>query len=527
MATATGEFTLDFSGLANTNDYDNPDFAERNGMTAIISSESLRSNFNVDAYYSYTAVLPNQSSFEVKGETLQSSSQFGDQVGVGAINTSGNGYLYWINGNQHRIYKVNAFVLEQLGNTENLTHASLAVVSLLYEFSAGTVTLTAKINGVDQILVREDSTSPYNGDLEATWYFNHDNSNLGGFRSIAADGISSVSIVSINSGNGVRAGSVGNTLVTSGDFTPTSGTIAGIAVTSLSGTYPNFTFSMPAVIDETVHPFYGDKQAVFTDGSDSPELTTPYLPKAGYDYVTLSGVLDTTINGVIYEFIPEAEVGDQIAFPSPEVEITSNGSGSTIESGTFELEHISQSDNTLRFFDLIVGELEEDDTTPDAFTFLAVNNVELSTVTESNSISVLGVTDGIDIPISITGGEYQVNSGSWVSTSGNVQLNASVKVRATSSSNYSSTTQTVITIGGVQSIFSVTTKAETPTLMDSEITIAGGLASKISIAAQVNSRAKLSYIADSTAANITDFVTDLNELLAAMRTANWFEEEEV
>ena len=63
-------------------------------------------------------------------------------------------------------------------------------------------------------------------------------------------------------------------------------------------------------------------------------------------------------------------------------------------------------------------------------------------------------------PISIsTGGEYSINAGPTRSTPGIVKNGDSVKVRQTSSPSFSTTTDVVLTIGGVSDTFSVTTLA--------------------------------------------------------------------
>lgn len=100
------------------------------------------------------------------------------------------------------------------------------------------------------------------------------------------------------------------------------------------------------------------------------------------------------------------------------------------------------------------------DSTPDAFSFTDVTGANLSTVTESNAITVAGINDASTI--TITGGEYQKNGGSWVSSSGTVANGDSVKVRGTSSGSYETAVNVVLTIGGVSDTFTITTELETP-----------------------------------------------------------------
>ena len=165
-------------------------------------------------------------------------------------------------------------------------------------------------------------------------------------------------VVSINGGSTVRAGSVGNTLVTTGNFTPTSGTIGTLAVTNISGIYPNFVFDVPSVADENISPLYGATVIAFSDAEDTINFNIDYLPKTGYSYVTLGSNIETSVNGIVYQFSPTAAQGDQIAYPTATVTVASNGTAFTTSSGTFELEHLAVSDNTLRVFELLVGNSE-------------------------------------------------------------------------------------------------------------------------------------------------------------------------
>lgn len=103
------------------------------------------------------------------------------------------------------------------------------------------------------------------------------------------------------------------------------------------------------------------------------------------------------------------------------------------------------------------------DTLPDGFTFTDQTDVALSTLIESDVITVAGVDAGQDIPITVTGGEYAVSTdggssfGAWTSAGSNVQLNQQIKVRGTSSGSLSTQTDIVLTVGGVSDTFSLTT----------------------------------------------------------------------
>jgi hypothetical protein len=103
------------------------------------------------------------------------------------------------------------------------------------------------------------------------------------------------------------------------------------------------------------------------------------------------------------------------------------------------------------------------DITPDSFSFTDLTGQALSTQFESNSIQVLGVTDGLDITVSVTGGEYAISTdggtsyGAWTSAAGVVRLNNVIKLRNTSSGSYSTDVNTTLTVGGVSDTWTIGT----------------------------------------------------------------------
>ena len=107
------------------------------------------------------------------------------------------------------------------------------------------------------------------------------------------------------------------------------------------------------------------------------------------------------------------------------------------------------------------------DTTPDAFHFTDRTNVTLNTEFKSNAITVSGINTAT--PISITGGTYAINGGTYTSASSTVSLGNTVKVRKMSAAAYSTTKSATLTIGGVSDTFSVTTLAATTGIWDSSL----------------------------------------------------------
>ena len=109
---------------------------------------------------------------------------------------------------------------------------------------------------------------------------------------------------------------------------------------------------------------------------------------------------------------------------------------------------------------------------PDAFSFVSLNNVDPSTVQVSNAITVTGTNVPTTISVS-SGAEYSINGGAYTSTPGVVSPGALVTVRVTSSSSYDTPVSVVLTIGGVNATFTVTT-APQPQLQNVTVTSGGG-----------------------------------------------------
>ncbi|MDD2923633.1 IPTL-CTERM sorting domain-containing protein [Rhodoferax sp.] len=104
---------------------------------------------------------------------------------------------------------------------------------------------------------------------------------------------------------------------------------------------------------------------------------------------------------------------------------------------------------------------EFSDTTPVAFSFTDQTGVATSTVITSNAITVSGIN--APATITISGGEYKIGTGSWTNASATVSAGDSVTVRHTSSASFSSSVNTVLSIGGVTDTFTSTTMAAVPT----------------------------------------------------------------
>jgi hypothetical protein len=98
------------------------------------------------------------------------------------------------------------------------------------------------------------------------------------------------------------------------------------------------------------------------------------------------------------------------------------------------------------------------DTTPDAFTFIDLTDAELSTLYESNTITLTGL-DGV-ATVTVVGGEYQKNGLPWVSAPGTGQAGDTFKLRGLSSAGVLSAVNVSLTLGGVSDTWTITTEAD-------------------------------------------------------------------
>jgi N-acetylneuraminic acid mutarotase len=94
--------------------------------------------------------------------------------------------------------------------------------------------------------------------------------------------------------------------------------------------------------------------------------------------------------------------------------------------------------------------------TPAQGSFFPQGGSEISTVALSNSVTVAGIN--WPSAISVTGGEYSIDGGTFLSAPGTVNNGDTVTLRLTSSASYSTRSDAVLTIGGVASAFGVTTR---------------------------------------------------------------------
>ena len=195
------------------------------------------------------------------------------------------------------------------------------------------------------------------------------------------------------------------------------------------------------------------------------------------NYLTLENISDVK-RGVIYEANLTVE---GISYPQTKLRIedgeysldnglTWSSEATTVANGqSVKVRHTSSSEyDTTVTTTLYVGQryttfqtTTETETlsTPNQFTFTDITNASLSTMQTAN-ITISGINT--EVPLSITGGEYSLDSQStWGTLDVNITNGQVVYVRHTSASSNEATVDTVLTVGSVSDTFSSTTRAAT------------------------------------------------------------------
>jgi len=97
------------------------------------------------------------------------------------------------------------------------------------------------------------------------------------------------------------------------------------------------------------------------------------------------------------------------------------------------------------------------DTTPAAFSFIEQNVIALEAVVESEAVTIADIDAAA--AISVSGGEYAIDSGVYTESAGTVTNGQTVRLRVTASDQFSTPVAATLTVGGVTGTFTATTLA--------------------------------------------------------------------
>lgn len=96
------------------------------------------------------------------------------------------------------------------------------------------------------------------------------------------------------------------------------------------------------------------------------------------------------------------------------------------------------------------------DTTPNAFSFMAITDNRPSLDTPSNTVTIAGLN--APAPISITGGSYSINGSQFTSASGTISNGQTLQLRVVASAEPGETVVATVMVGDFSTNFSVTTR---------------------------------------------------------------------
>lgn len=202
----------------------------------------------------------------------------------------------------------------------------------------------------------------------------------------------------------------------------------------------------------------------------------PYLPPAGWSFTDLVNPLPSTDDrSLTHNMVNQlgaainAVTGDQAVYQAPLV-VDPDGKYGVDRDGfpptgpISAQAYIIEADGTIgQTATKTIIYQDGADNTPSAFTFTPAPNSPLEQWIVSNAITVQSVDPGLDIPVSITNGEYQVSTnggttwGAFTAANTNVQLNYQIRVRVFTADAYATPETATLTVGGVSANFVATT----------------------------------------------------------------------
>ena len=255
-----------------------------------------------------------------------------------------------------------------------------------------------------------------------------------------------------------------------------TGTLSG---TTGSVTIPNS--QLPTAGNSTTYKFFGELPTASggfgtpqsTNGTFTISRTAEDVTPNDFSFTDFTNVARSTTQTSSTITVGGLSTGTSVAVSvtggtySKNYGSYTSSNGTASNGDTFSVRHTSSASfSTNTDTTLTIGNKDDTfrtttlaaDTVPDSFSFTDVTNAPLSAQQTSNEITIAGLNTSTTV--SITGGTYSKNSGSYTSSNGTASNGDTFSVRHTTSSSYSTATNTVLNIGGVTDTWSTTTIAE-------------------------------------------------------------------
>lgn len=223
------------------------------------------------------------------------------------------------------------------------------------------------------------------------------------------------------------------------------------------------TFNLPDVAAYTADtvgaPMTSASNAVVAtlgDGTDTADLAVTYNPIAGWAVQEAVSAPIGVVGKVGEDFVGAIGDGSQFYYPTADAtSISADGTITTDSAVNIDMQFWDTADDTWKQITLVIAVA---DTVPDAFSFPSLSNQAVSTVLESNIVTVTGINSSTAVTMTTTDGmEYRINGGTYKSTADTVVLNDTVQLRVTSSGSEGTMVTGTLDIGGVTDLWGVTT----------------------------------------------------------------------
>lgn len=165
------------------------------------------------------------------------------------------------------------------------------------------------------------------------------------------------------------------------------------------------------------------------------------------------------------------------------------------------------------------------DSTPDAYAFTAVTNAEMATMVSSNIVTLSGLLDDAPVTISsLVTAQFRINGGAWTSSPSSISNGQTLQVRVASSGSASTQNIAQTSVGGVTSIFRVTTKAADP--CDSPSVTVGTTCADGAVYAGLNSSGAKFFMATSNL-GAKAWKTTATDTAGAVTTDGWLNQKAI
>jgi len=143
-----------------------------------------------------------------------------------------------------------------------------------------------------------------------------------------------------------------------------------------------------------------------------------------------------------------------------------NGPATIADGQSLQLRLTSGGFDETRLATVTVGTIDDQwsvstgsqDASPNAFSFTDQTNVAVSTVTESNTLAIDGITGSVSVSISGDGSpEFRIDGGSWTSGPATITDGQTLQLRLTSNGSFSTMNSATVTVGEESDQWNVTT----------------------------------------------------------------------